>query len=396
MSKRNPEASSPVSSKRIKDDIMRDEPVDTDEEVPEIEATDSASSISAAYNTAGESGGLPVSKPPASSLAQFMHHTPIDSFKNIFRAVMQSTGGGTGSGVETEQLRLLNEKLAPVRSDNVDEGFLAEISGKFDEEISLVLPEKKGLNCWSIVAALRSPATVLDESDPNYSVILNTYQNLTTTYQEASVYFTEDKPLPEKLEIDLHLAASKFFKCLLMTNNEMQMKHLRPILEGKNFVLFNTASRHLRHLVKNTLNFRLNENFDARQDLDRRNPLFKFDGWGVVLVRPKADKKFFEIQEDCAAYMSEIFRDVCLQRIVEVETKRAINDQVWFNIVSRKNVPVIQGLDNAKLKKIDKDLQLCHVTISDAFLQPSKINNNQLFLVVVLYINYFLTTRGAV
>lgn len=394
MSKRTGSDASSVSSKRIKDDLMRDEPVDTDEEVPEVEATDSASLISAAHSMAGDSSELVASKQPVNSLAQFMNHTPIDSFSNIFRAVMQSTGGSCGSSMETDQLRLLNEKLAPIRTDNVDEDFLAEISGKFDEEMSLVLPEKKGLNCWSILAALRSPSTVFDENDPNYSVIVSTHKNVMSIYDEASTYFAEDKPLPEKLEIDLHLAASKFFKCLLLTNNEMQMKHLRPILEGKNFVLFNTASKHLRHLIKSTFNFRLNENFDARQDLDRRNPLFKFDGWGVVLVRPKADKKFFEIQEDCAAYMSDIFRELCLQRIVEVDTKRAINDQVWFNIVSRKNVPVIQGLDNAKLKKIDKDLQLCHVTISDAFLQPSKTNNNQLFLVVVLYINYFLTTRG--
>lgn len=401
MSKRQNNDSRPSSEAKVarRDDMFPDDPVEDDEHFSTTDNRhDEPFYDQDTESIASHSGTTSTAAPfAASKLA------PINSFSSLLGSLIckpTSNGEGEprtlGNTGDAEGLRNLNSQLAEVVSRDVDEDVVSSIDSMLKEELPLNLPARKSLNLWKLLTALRSPANILDESDPNYQVTCDAYKAMMDAYNKVESKLEMEQPIPEEADILLHVTAAKFFKCLLVSNTDMQPKHLRPIVSGRNFIFFDTQSKNLLHLLKTSLQFSVNEAYSRYEFTDRKNAIFKLEGWGVVAVRPKpSDRKYTEVHPDCTVYMAEIFRSLCAQRIPELVQKKMLSDEVFFNVVVRKNTPTIQGFDNNKLKTIDKDLQLAHVTINDAYLLPSKSKREpKVILVVVLYVNYFLTMRG--
>lgn len=381
-----------------RDDMFPDDPVVDDDLSTVDQRQDEPFYDQDTESIASHSNGAASATPfPAQKTA------PINSFSSLLGSLVCKPTTSSGSEVrslgdmtDADGLRNLNNQLAAVVSRDVDEDVVSSINSMLHEDLPLNLPAQKSLNLWKVLTALRSPANVLDESDPNYQVTCDAYKAMMDAYNKVESLLDQDRPIPEQDDILLHVTAAKYFKCLLVSNTDMQLKHLRPIVTGRNFMFFDTRSKNLLHVLKTSLQFSLNEAYNRYDFTDRKNAIFKLEGWGVVAVRPKlSDRKYTELYPDCAVYMSEIFRSLCAQRIPELDEKKMLANEVFFNVVVRKTVPTIQGFDNNKLKNIDKDLQLAHVTINDAYLIPSKSKREtKVILVVVLYVNYFLTMRG--
>lgn len=314
-------------------------------------------------------------------------------FGNILEAVKISNNQTNEEIEDFRNLSTINETLGEIVTINSNEDVLTKLEEDMAAEIPLILHNENQRKSWSILTALKIPPNA--QSSVNHDAISNCFTTLTKIWEDLKSK-VESATVTEEDEIKLHIAASKYFKCLLSLVSNIKPKHLRTILEARNFVFFDTTSVNIKHLIKKSFNFRINESFDQNEQHNRKNPLFKIDGFGMVVCRTKEVKQknrsmiIYDVHEECQTYLGYLFYETFVQRIPRY--KNSLSKTVFFNTVTRQNVAIINGLNRSVMDQtaaIEKDVQLAHVTINDAFLQPSK-NKGQMLLVVTLYINYLL------
>jgi hypothetical protein len=371
-------------SKRFKEDVIEDQILGDD-----FDNEDSD------HGGDGPSAGAVGAGAQAATNSAVVPAAPAAPLNNIFDLMKNNSGPASYSNGLTEQLTEYNNRLRKIVTPNMDEELLDEFVTGLDEKLPLKLPLQNSFQNWRVLTALMLPRL---NSSPNAELITNYYNQMMESYKKMKDSQEEPAKIREKVECELHLRATRFFKSVVTLTTTTELKHLTEIIEERRtLIMFETESLVVQHAIKDSLNLCVNQLYSDHIEIGRKNPMFKFQCCGVVLCRPKEVRKkdqtmiVSELHQANASFLGQMFYNLAIQRLPNINP-HLISNTVFFNLVVRQKTAKFGTLDQNKLMMMEgNNLQLAHVSVSDGYWM--KGNNGKNILVVVMYVNYFLTAE---
>lgn len=280
----------------------------------------------------------------------------------------------------------INSGIPPI----VTEGMNVELYERYMKDLANPLPlqlnARQGPLLWHVLEALDIRSLSAEE---NYTPILTSYTDMMEAYGKIKELIHDGRNLPEPEEVELHMMASRFFRALLAAGSE-PTKFVYEMVNSNLSMFVDTQSKTLQHILKESLHIKWNPNFNMKEPVSKTNVPIKLRGYGVAVVtarpyRPASGAEYdvYDMVESCQTYMSMVLSDAIKQQFPELPLS-----QIFFNLVPKTRLPVFKLF--SKKNDMKKPYQLCHITMSHATLEPSKIDASKVVAKITTYINYFV------
>lgn len=386
----------------VADLLNPDDPIDSeasdflnDFDADELEAQDSVSTVCG--NGAG--GSVALDK-QSSSVAEPPPQQPFVMVKTVKDLLVTCLTGenadpsNSNYQAQSSYLRDMNTKqLQELDMSTANPEVMQQIADKLDQKLDIELPLGSAEETWSVLGAI-NPRRLDDIPE-----LQDSLRDMQTSLKTVEKFWAANEPVPEMTEIELHAACNKFFKTMIVNtlgNSKKRKKHVIGMLNERTLMLLETRSPHLRLTLKKSLNLSINDGLNTQQKIDKRNPMFNLDGYGVVVANTREAKgktgtfRSFVIEENCQTYLTQQINELFSERLPLVQM---FSPHIFFNVVQAPDVPNVSCLDRNKLKTMDDDTYLLHVKFGGAPVQQSRVSPHLYILNVTLYVNYVLASK---
>lgn len=371
--------------KRLKEDVvLQDSPIGDD--FDDDDDMDNVEEIEDETVRDGESSS------PSAAAEETTNGGDVEeiSFQNILNNVRkQSNAKGKVVDGYAAAIRKLNEHLPEIHVDGADMDLFEHIKKQMSEEIPLVFPVENANLAWRLIEIMKMPTNEKNDND-NDKIVKQKYHIFMELFRTVTEKEKNDEEISTLMRVNLYNAACIFFNSVIGICG-IKSPHANNTSKKQTLFFLEPCNKTYELWIKRNLECIMNPSCKRDQLWSKDNPLFEYNACAVVLCKMKDVKvegktiRISALHSDTADFLSPIFYDVAVQLFPKL--KREITTRVYFNVTPTTSTKHFAVLDSKKLKKIDPDLHIAHVTISRAFCHSFE---KGVSLVVVLYVNYFI------